>query len=177
MGSLCTSQWRRRYVLNETPNDVSMERRQDVSVVRLYDIWNVITTSQKDVTMAPHQYVSTTSQTILKWNTQRRLDGTSPKRFSVASPWHLTGTSHRRLKRTYQRRPIITSPRRLKQVLYETPNDVSVARYQDVSVVRIHDVPLARLYNVSCKSQIKHTKKLLLYFSTTPRSYIFATSC
>ena len=35
---LCTSQWRRRYVLKETPNDVSMERRQDVSVVRLYDV-------------------------------------------------------------------------------------------------------------------------------------------
>ena len=36
--SLCTSQWRGRYVSNETPNDVSMERRQDVSVVRLYDV-------------------------------------------------------------------------------------------------------------------------------------------
>ena len=34
--SLCTSQWRRRYVSNETPNDVLMERCQDVSVVRLY---------------------------------------------------------------------------------------------------------------------------------------------
>ena len=28
--SLCTSQRRRRYVSNETPNDVSVERRQDV---------------------------------------------------------------------------------------------------------------------------------------------------
>ena len=36
--SLCTSQWRRRYVSNETPKDVSMERCQDVSVVRLYDV-------------------------------------------------------------------------------------------------------------------------------------------
>ena len=36
--SLCTSQWRRRYVPNETPSDVSMERRQDVSVVRLHDV-------------------------------------------------------------------------------------------------------------------------------------------
>ena len=36
--SLCTSQWRRRYVSNETPNNVSMERRQDVSVVRLHDV-------------------------------------------------------------------------------------------------------------------------------------------
>ena len=36
--SLSTSQRRRRYVSNETPNDVSMELRQDVSVVRLHDV-------------------------------------------------------------------------------------------------------------------------------------------
>ena len=30
--------WRRRNVPNETPNDVSMERRQDVSVVRLHGV-------------------------------------------------------------------------------------------------------------------------------------------
>ena len=36
--SLCTSQRRRRYVSNETPNDVSMERRQVVSVVRLHNV-------------------------------------------------------------------------------------------------------------------------------------------
>ena len=38
MTSLCTLQWRRRYVSNETPNNVSMERRQDVSMVCLHDI-------------------------------------------------------------------------------------------------------------------------------------------
>ena len=36
--SLCTSQRRRRYVSNETPNDVSMDRHQDFSVVRLHDV-------------------------------------------------------------------------------------------------------------------------------------------
>ena len=36
--SLCTSQRRRRYVSNETPNDIPVERRQDVSVVRLHDV-------------------------------------------------------------------------------------------------------------------------------------------
>ena len=36
--SLCASQQRCRYFSNETPNDVLMERRQDVSVVRLRDI-------------------------------------------------------------------------------------------------------------------------------------------
>ena len=34
--SPCTSQWRHRYVSNETPNDLSVERCQDVSVVRLH---------------------------------------------------------------------------------------------------------------------------------------------
>ena len=38
MTSLCTSQQRRRYVSNDTPNDVFVERRQDVSVVHLHDI-------------------------------------------------------------------------------------------------------------------------------------------
>ena len=36
--SVWTSQRRRSYVSNETPNEVSVERRQEVSVVRLYDI-------------------------------------------------------------------------------------------------------------------------------------------
>ena len=54
------------------------------------------------------------------------------------------------------------SPRRLKQVLNETPNDVSVVRYQDVSAVRIHDIPLACLYDVSCKSQKKPPKNVVV---------------
>ena len=36
--SPCTSQQCRRYVSNETPNDVSEERCLDVSVVHLYDV-------------------------------------------------------------------------------------------------------------------------------------------
>ena len=36
--SLCTSQQRRRYVLNETPNNISVERRQYVSVVLLHNV-------------------------------------------------------------------------------------------------------------------------------------------
>ena len=36
--SLCTSQRCRRYVSNETPNDVSMVHRQDVSVVRVHNV-------------------------------------------------------------------------------------------------------------------------------------------
>ena len=35
--SFYPSQRRRRYVSNETPNDILVERRQDVSVVHLHD--------------------------------------------------------------------------------------------------------------------------------------------
>ena len=35
--SLCASQQRRKYVLNEKPNNVSVERRQDVSAVCVHD--------------------------------------------------------------------------------------------------------------------------------------------
>ena len=38
-------------------------------------------------------YVPATSKVRLKWNTQRRLDGTSPRRLSGASPRRLIGTS------------------------------------------------------------------------------------
>ena len=38
MTSVCTSQQRHMYVSNETANDVSVEHRQHVSVVRLHDI-------------------------------------------------------------------------------------------------------------------------------------------
>ena len=83
-------------------------------------------------------YVPVTSQVRLKWNTQWRLSGTSSRRLIGMSWW----------------RPISTSPRRLKQVSNETPNDVSVVRYQDVSVVRIHDVPSARLDDISTTSLV-----------------------
>ena len=36
--SLCMSQQRRSYISDETPNNVSVEGRQDVSVVRFHDI-------------------------------------------------------------------------------------------------------------------------------------------
>ena len=36
--SLCASQQRHRYVSNETPNDVSVERRQDISVACFHNV-------------------------------------------------------------------------------------------------------------------------------------------
>ena len=37
--SLCLSQRSRRYVSDETLNDISMECRQDFSVLHLHDVW------------------------------------------------------------------------------------------------------------------------------------------
>ena len=76
MTSFCTSHWRRRSVPNETPNDISVERRQDVSVIRLHD---VLLVCRDDVSWRRNDNVPTTSQTSLKWNTQWRLSGTSPR--------------------------------------------------------------------------------------------------
>ena len=94
---LCTSQWRRRYLPNETPNDVSVERRQDASVVRLHDVSNKSQmkhpmTSQWNVAKTSQWYVFTMSQTSLKWNTQWRLNGTSSRRLTDMSWWLPMGT-------------------------------------------------------------------------------------
>ena len=75
--SLCTSQRRRRYFPNETPNDVSMERRQNVSVVRLH---NILLERRNDVSKGhnndvPSERLQDVSKSP-KWNTQRRLSGT-----------------------------------------------------------------------------------------------------
>ena len=42
--------------------------------------WYVVTTSQGDVMTTSHQYVFATSQISLKWNTQRHLKCTYPRR-------------------------------------------------------------------------------------------------
>ena len=81
--SLCTSQQRRRYVSNETPNDVSVKYCQDVSVVRLH---NVILERCENVSRGRNnnfQLVRLHDILIsIKWNTQKRLSGTSQRRLS-----------------------------------------------------------------------------------------------
>ena len=99
--------------------------------------------------MTFYYYVSTTSQTSLKWNTQRCVNGMSP----------------RRLSGTYPRPPISTCLRRLLWVPNETPNNVGVIRLhrcRDVLLVGpycffkllCHNLHLVEFY-VSFKYQIK----------------------
>ena len=128
--SLCTSQQRRRYASNEATTNVSMERCQDVSVLRLHD---VLLECRDDVSRRRYDGVpldvSTTSQTSLKWNTQRRLRCTTPR--------HLSGTC--------LRRPISTFIQRLLEALNETLNNVVVVRLHHVSKLRCrHALSLLR---------------------------------
>ena len=89
--SLCTSQQRRRYVSNETPNDVSMKRGQDVSVVRLCDVLfechnNVSKGRNNDAPSLRLQDVSNKSQ--MKHPT------TSQWYVTKTSQWYVSTTSH-----------------------------------------------------------------------------------
>ena len=96
--SLCTSQRRCRYVSNETPNEVSMELRQDVSVVRLYDVLlkrhnKVSKRHNNDApSLRPHD-LSNKSQmrhlTMSRWNVAK----TSQWCISATSYWNVIMTS------------------------------------------------------------------------------------
>ena len=65
--SLCTSKQRHRYVSNETPNDVLLERHQDVSVLHILDVASVClldvsNKSQMKHSMTSQWYVTKTFQ-------------------------------------------------------------------------------------------------------------------
>ena len=78
--SPCTSQRRRRYVPNETPNDVSKWRNNDVSSVRLPNVSN-------------------------KSQTQWRVSGTLPRRLSSTFPRRPISTSLQRLLQVPNKTP------------------------------------------------------------------------
>ena len=110
-----------------------MERDQDVSVVLLHDVLlecrdGVSRGRNNDVPPV----VSTTSQTILKSNTQRGLSGMSPRRFSGTCP----------------QRPISTSLRRLLLGPNEIPNNVAVVRLHHVSELPCRDAWFVGFYYV-----------------------------
>ena len=154
--SPCTSQQCHSYSSTDTHNDVLMEHRQDISVVRLHDVISERRQMpQDDVTTTSHRRDSTTSQTSHKWNAQRRLSGTSP----------------RRLSGTHPQCPISMSLRRLLKVPNETPNNVAVVRLHYILELRCRDALFVGLYyvfkllghdlhlvgfHVSFKYQIKH---------------------
>ena len=85
--SLCTSQQRCSYVSNETPNNVSVERHQDFSVIRLLDILlercdDVSRGHNSDVSSVRLLDVSNKSQMkhlmTSQWYVNKTLSGTYP---------------------------------------------------------------------------------------------------
>ena len=81
--SLCTSQQRRRYLSSEAPNDVSVERHQNTSVVLLRDILlehpdDVSRVCNNDVPSVPLHDVSNKSQ----------------MKHPTTSQWYVSITSH-----------------------------------------------------------------------------------
>ena len=89
--SLCTSQRRRSYVSNETPNDVSVERRQDVSVVRLHDIlWEHC----DDVSRGRNINVSSVRLHDISNKSQMKHPTMSHWYAIKTSQWYVSTTSH-----------------------------------------------------------------------------------
>ena len=84
--SLCTSQRRRRYVPNQSPNDVSMERRQDVSVVCLHE---VLLERHNDVSKGCNNDVP-----AVRSKSQMKHQTTSQWYVAKTSQWYLSTTSH-----------------------------------------------------------------------------------
>ena len=89
--SLWMSQRRRRYVSNETPNDVSVERRQNVSVVLLHDVLlerrdHVLRGRNNDVPSVRLHNVSNKSQ--------MKHPMTSQWYVTKTSQWYVSLTSH-----------------------------------------------------------------------------------
>ena len=71
---ICTRQRRHWYVSHETPNDVSLERHQDISVGTSHDfIRNVLIMSQKYETITPiNSLHGTSNQSQMKYPTKSR---------------------------------------------------------------------------------------------------------
>ena len=176
------SQPRRRYVSNETPNDVSVKRRQDVSGVRLHDVlleccdnlskwckyppapWrrgdvvtNSFCTSQRHCRYVLNETPNDVSVVLLHDVLLECCDGFSRGCNNDVPSVRLHDVSNKS---------------QMKQ-----PNDVLVVCHQDVSAVRINDVTSIRLYDVSCNSQMKYPATSLLYVSTTSQSYVVTEPC
>ena len=81
--SFCVSQGRWKYISNETPSDVSMEHRQDFSVVCLH---NILLERRDDVSSGRNNDVSSVRLHDISKKSQMKLPTTSQ--------WYVSTTSH-----------------------------------------------------------------------------------
>ena len=89
--SFCTSQRRRRYVKNETPNDVLMERREGVSVVHLHDI---LLERRDDVSRGRNNNVSSVRLHDVSNKSQMKHPTTSHWYVTKTSQWYVSTMFH-----------------------------------------------------------------------------------
>ena len=108
----CKSQRLRKYVSNETPNDVSVEHLQDVSMVRIHDapllhLYYISCNSQmkRPITCG-------TSPTRLGVMLSRRLVSKSLLRFQVTLWWPPSGRFHVSFKYKIKHQLFLVPPRR-----------------------------------------------------------------
>ena len=92
--SLYTSQRRRRYVSNETPNDVSVERRQVVSVIRLHDVLLERRERRDGVLTGRNNDVSSVRLHIVSNKSQMKHSTTYQWYVTKTSQWYVSTTSH-----------------------------------------------------------------------------------
>ena len=87
----CMSQRRCRYVSNETPNSVLVERRQCVSVIRLRDI---LLESCTKVSRGRNNDVPSVSLQDISNKSQMKHQTTSQWYVTKTSQWYVSTTSH-----------------------------------------------------------------------------------
>ena len=89
--SLSTSQWRHKYVPNETTNDFWMERHQDVSVIRLNE---VLLERRNDVSKGRKNDVPSVRLHDVSEKFQMKHPTTSQWYVTKTSQWYVSTTSH-----------------------------------------------------------------------------------
>ena len=89
--SPCTSQRHRKYFPNETPNDVSLERRQDVSLVCPH---NVLLERRDDVFKGHNNDVPSVRLHDVSSKSQMKHPTTSQWYVTKTSQWYVSTTSH-----------------------------------------------------------------------------------
>ena len=89
--SVCMSQQRRSYISDETPNDVSVEHRQDVSVVRFH---NILLERLDDVSRGCNNNVSSVRLLDVSIKSQMKHPTTSQWYVTKTSQWYVSLTSH-----------------------------------------------------------------------------------
>ena len=88
---LCMSQRHRMYISNKIPNNVSVERRQDISVVRLHD---VLLEFRDDVSRGSNDHASSVHLHDVSNKPQMKHLTTSQWNVKKTSQWHVSTTCH-----------------------------------------------------------------------------------